>query len=366
MQKGRKEDFARIYEAYLPYAYFVVQHTYHDKHDADDIVQEAFVSAYDNIRKLRKPEAFSSWFGRILCTTVAQAARKSARVSAWDDEAMSELPEINDELLPESSYESREKRQQVMDAVNALPTKQRLCVFAFYFQRLNIADIAESQQTSDNAVKNALYHARLSLEQKLAPTMAASAFTVPIGFVFDSEYNAFSVAVGLAEALWSKIVKLIKPVPFIFHFIPQAGVAGTVANIAAVSMIAIGAAPIAVEVTDQTRSYYNERSISDLSDMIGEDEAAMLDDLCADSDKSRDGELTSLLDRARISPDISCWIPNSTNAADTFRLEKQDKRLYVIRISTASGEYMLSYRFEPSLAPELGYDEIERMLGGAI
>lgn len=65
-KKGDKEAFCRLYSLYKDRLYRYAYYRLGNADDAQDAVSDCIVSAYEQIKNLRKPEAFPSWIFRIL------------------------------------------------------------------------------------------------------------------------------------------------------------------------------------------------------------------------------------------------------------------------------------------------------------
>jgi RNA polymerase sigma-70 factor (ECF subfamily) len=376
MQKGSTEDFMRIYDAFLTYAYFVVQNTHHDKNEFDDIVQEAFLTVYITSHQLKNPESFPSWFNRILCGAVVQACRKNANTSVQYDEFFNEVIEMNENFLPESKFESNEMRQEVMNAVNELPDRQRQVIVAYYFQQLKITEIAESHQLSEGAIKNALYNARMALEKRLAPSVRTYTFTLPLSYIFQAEFEAFSAAVagtvglGVAQGLTESIEMASTSA----QIATNAGVAGSITNAVAAVPIAVGVVAGGVSVATQiwaddppppeTISQQQEAPIvvNTLADMIGEKDAALLKDLYNAQSKHRNYELSELMERNNIQFNSDHLLLSGKSASE-YLLSKGGKSLYIVRAQGAD-EYWMAYTFkdEDASKQRLSIQELHELL----
>lgn len=89
-RRGDGEAFGRIYAEYAAELYRFALWYLKNPEDAEDAVQEACIRAFENIAALRRPEAFKSWFFKILAN---EAKRLSERKTALLRVCVSDEPE---------------------------------------------------------------------------------------------------------------------------------------------------------------------------------------------------------------------------------------------------------------------------------
>lgn len=130
-----------------------------DNGAAEDLVQEAFISAHrrwDRVSQYDNPRA---WVRRVL---INKATSRHRRVTA-EIRAVTRLgpPEqAQPDLSPETNG--------VWSAVHRLPRRQRQAVALHYVGQLSMAEIADVMGCSEGAVKAHLHRAREALRQSLA------------------------------------------------------------------------------------------------------------------------------------------------------------------------------------------------------
>ena len=135
-----------------------------DANLAQDVAQEAFLTAYQKIDQLRDPAAFPGWLKRIVLTYCNRATR---------GKAPSLLPlEEDDAPLqadPAASAEDRELKDQVNRAVRALPDHEREVTELFYITGYSQQEIAEQLAVPLTTVKKRLQYAREHLRETMPP-----------------------------------------------------------------------------------------------------------------------------------------------------------------------------------------------------
>jgi RNA polymerase sigma-70 factor (ECF subfamily) len=134
---------------------------------AEDVTQEAFVSAWRNISSFRG-EAFRPWLLRIaanLCRD--ELRRRGRRPSASLDSALEAgVPEPPDEdPAPDESAVASELRGRLEAALQQLPEDQRTALVLCDIQGLDYGEIAVVMRTSLGTVKSRIARARLKMRE---------------------------------------------------------------------------------------------------------------------------------------------------------------------------------------------------------
>ncbi|MDO5591149.1 MAG: RNA polymerase sigma factor [Lachnospiraceae bacterium] len=90
------DTFARMYEEIYKDLYRFALCLMKNEPDAEDAVSDAVLSGYENIRKLRKEEAFKSWMFTILANTCKKKLQSRSRKLRMEQDMESAEPERND------------------------------------------------------------------------------------------------------------------------------------------------------------------------------------------------------------------------------------------------------------------------------
>jgi RNA polymerase sigma factor (sigma-70 family) len=138
---------------------------------AEDVAQEAFIEAYQNLPKLREIEAFPGWFRRIIFKQGDRLLRGkhlptiSLDVSDAYDKAIEALD-------PAAKLESSERAVLVQRAIDLLPEHERIVTLLFYGSDYPLKDIATFLEVPLTTVKKRLHDARQRLHAMLFETVS--------------------------------------------------------------------------------------------------------------------------------------------------------------------------------------------------
>ncbi|MEP6496024.1 MAG: sigma-70 family RNA polymerase sigma factor [bacterium] len=169
--RGDSSAFGQLVERYLARALALASRILHHREDAEDLVQDAFLSALRHIGDFDVARPFWPWLSRIIVNRgLDLAAARSIRSaeSLGDD-----VPDAGDS--PVAAAERSDFFAQVREAVGMLPPRQRLVVELFELEEFSIAEIAESLDMAPATARWHLHTARRELRTALAHVRGATA-----------------------------------------------------------------------------------------------------------------------------------------------------------------------------------------------
>jgi len=154
-----------------------------DEDEAEDVMQQAYVNAYFNLRQFDRRARFSTWLTRIAIHEALARARKRGRYDAIDftdeeNQAVERHPSRN----PEHEAFTGELRSLLESSIDELPNGLREVFMLREVEGLTTAETAESLGVSQDVVKTRLSRGRAALRDMLAERagiMAPEAFRFP-------------------------------------------------------------------------------------------------------------------------------------------------------------------------------------------
>ncbi len=161
---GGLEALVRLYGVRAVRAAVLITH---DRPLAEDIVQAAFLRAYERIDQFDPARPFGPWFLRSVVNDAVKAVTRRKPQDSLDE---SDEPLISDPAPgPDEQLEHAETRQAVWTALSQLPPEQRAAVVLRYYLDLSESEIANDQSIPPGTVKWRLHAARERLRSLLAP-----------------------------------------------------------------------------------------------------------------------------------------------------------------------------------------------------
>ena len=160
-REQRHAAFGELVNRFQAMAYRYAYNILEDVYLAQDAAQEAFVAAYQSLGQLREPQAFPGWFRQIVVTQCHRLVRKK-QVSTKPIETTFDLP--SEEMGPGTAVEQIELRDKVVEAIQALPEKEREVTKMFYLNGYSQSEIAGALEIPVTTVKKRLQYARQRLK----------------------------------------------------------------------------------------------------------------------------------------------------------------------------------------------------------
>ena len=155
------------------FAFSLCQH----KQEAEELVSETVVKAFENRTQLKSEEKIKQWLFRILNNLFISNYRKTKNRKAID------LPELSDQSFslfeqvgmssftdggtPEKSFISKITKERIYEAINELPEEFRTTIVLCDVNEFSYTEIAAITQVSIGTVRSRIARARNLLQKKL-------------------------------------------------------------------------------------------------------------------------------------------------------------------------------------------------------
>jgi RNA polymerase sigma-70 factor (ECF subfamily) len=170
---GDLDAFNDLVLAYQDHLFALVVRMVPDRDQASDAVQEAFFSAYRNLKSFRGGSV-RSWLSRICVNAAmdAQRAKKRRPVQPYpelDDESWQ--PRAGEEADPVNTALATERTQALSVALANITDDQRTAIVLFDVEGYDYAEIADMTGVSLGTVKSRIHRGRLALRNLLEDRM---------------------------------------------------------------------------------------------------------------------------------------------------------------------------------------------------
>jgi RNA polymerase sigma-70 factor (ECF subfamily) len=137
-----------------------------DNPTADDVAQDAFLSAFEQIAEFRGQGAFQAWVKRIAARAYVRRWRRAAQGRALAD-ALSDAPDPDPPAHAADAEAA--SRIDLDEALKALPEAERLCVSLCYGAGLSHAEAAAALNAPLGTVKSHVKRGLDKLRTRLSP-----------------------------------------------------------------------------------------------------------------------------------------------------------------------------------------------------
>ena len=152
-KKGDRRAQAEIYKLYAKPLFNVALRILNDREEAEDVLQESFISAIQKMESYREEATFGAWMKRIVVNRSLNEIKKKKV----------HFVEIKEEVIEEEEEEKGELPftvEQVREAVNSLPNGFRVVFTLYMFEDHSHKKIAEHLGITVSTSKSQLNRAK--------------------------------------------------------------------------------------------------------------------------------------------------------------------------------------------------------------
>lgn len=172
---GDVAAFEELVRRYDRNVFRIAQHITQNREDAEDVVQDAFLKAYQNLEQFQGNSKFYTWLVRIAVNEALMRLRKrrNDRTVSLDEDVETDEGSMPREVAdwspnPEQIYGTSELGDILKKTIQGLPPGFRTVFVLRDIEGLSTEETAEMLGLSVPAVKSRLLRARLQLRERLA------------------------------------------------------------------------------------------------------------------------------------------------------------------------------------------------------
>jgi len=166
------ETLVRKYERQI---FRIAQHITQNREDAEDVMQDAFVKAFEKLDQFQGNSKFYTWLVRIAVneSLMRLRRRRTGKLVSMDDEILTEEGSVPRDFAdwapnPEDNYNQAELAEILKKTIQGLPPGFRVVFVLRDVDGLSTEETAETLGLSIPAVKSRLLRARLQLRERLS------------------------------------------------------------------------------------------------------------------------------------------------------------------------------------------------------
>lgn len=164
--RGDSRAQYRLYKLYSKAMYNICIRMLSDKHEAEDILQDAFVSAFRNLKNFKAESTFGAWLKRIVINKCISQLRK--KIPQFVEIETVDAENIN-------AFESHEyisaNPEYIHQAIKELPEGSRLVFNLYAMEGYKHKEIAQMLEISESTSKSQYIRAKSILMKKLSVTV---------------------------------------------------------------------------------------------------------------------------------------------------------------------------------------------------
>ncbi|MGB5287785.1 MAG: sigma-70 family RNA polymerase sigma factor [Ignavibacteriaceae bacterium] len=172
VRKGNDSDYSIIVNRYKNKAFSMLKRMLKNDFDAEEVLQDCFLKAFNSLGTFKGEAKFSTWFYRIVYNTAL------TRLSSKKRKTETEMSSVEEHFDLESEFgsdeiEKKDVSQLIHDTISKLPERYSAIITMFYLNEMSIEEISEVMQITVSNVKVMLHRSRNSLRDLIIKSKLA-------------------------------------------------------------------------------------------------------------------------------------------------------------------------------------------------
>lgn len=159
--KGEAEAQAWLYQQYSRSMFNICTRMTGNRNDAEDILQDAFIIAFQKLGQLKDPMQFGGWLKRIVVNECIRKTKNQIRWTDWEEDRTNGMTDEAPEWWKTVDFE------WIHTAIRELPDGCRQVFTLFVVEDMSHKEIAALMEISESTSKSQYHRARNLLKQRI-------------------------------------------------------------------------------------------------------------------------------------------------------------------------------------------------------
>jgi len=164
VKKGNTADYSILLDRYKNRAFSMLKRMLKNDFEAEEVLMDCFLKAYNNLHTFKCEAKFSTWFYRIVYNTAL------TKLSSTKRKIENEMSSVDDLHFLESKYRADELVTEnisdiIKKIIEELPEKNAAIITMFYLEEMNCEEISDVLKISVSNVKVILHRSRNLLKE---------------------------------------------------------------------------------------------------------------------------------------------------------------------------------------------------------
>jgi len=167
VKNGDFAPYTRLVDTYKHMAYTIALRILNNIEDAEDVAQESFIKAYQQIHQFEGKSKFSTWLYTIVYRTAISKLKENKIETISISNSINENYSQGHTLPQLEQLQSEDEQRHIKQAIQRLPKIEALLITLFYINENTIREIHGITGLSLTNIKIKLFRARKKLEKEL-------------------------------------------------------------------------------------------------------------------------------------------------------------------------------------------------------
>jgi len=162
--KGNTADYTILVDRYKNKSFTMLKRMLKNEFDAEEVLMDCFMKAYNNLSSFKFESKFSTWFYRIVYNTALTKLSSIKRRLENEMQSVEDLEHLETQDN-EDDFGKREVSKIINNLINELPSKNAAIITMFYLEGMSSEEISQVLNISVSNVKVILHRSRNLLKE---------------------------------------------------------------------------------------------------------------------------------------------------------------------------------------------------------